>query len=97
MRNNLPTCELITESQRFTQLMFGDQYDVRHFCFILDDVAMVQWCHADSNAARTKNENIFIGAISTAHAHLMLYEVLDKLNRCVLYCDTDSVFTSQLG
>ena len=98
MRNNLPTCELIKESDRFTQLMFGDQDDVRQFCFISDDVAMVQWCHADIKAARTKDVNIFIGAFTTAHARLMLYDVMEKLDRCVLFCDTDSVvFTSQLG
>ena len=78
--------------------MFGDQCDVRQFCFISDDVAMVQWCHADIKAARTKDVIIFIGAFTTAHARLMLYDVLHKLDQRVLYCDTDSVvFTSQPG
>ena len=40
MRNNLPTCKLITLSQRFTQLMFGDQYDVRQFSYQM----MWLWC-----------------------------------------------------
>ncbi len=98
MRSNLPTCELITEPARFTQLMFSDHYDVRQFCFISDDVAMVQWRHADGRASRTKDVNIFIGAMTTAHARLMLYELLDKLQQRVLYCDTDSIiFTSKLG
>ena len=32
------------------------------------DVAMVQLCHGDIKAARTKDVTIFIGAITTAHA-----------------------------
>ena len=59
---------------------------------------MVQWCHADIKAARTKDVNIFIGAFTAAHARLMLYDVLDKLDQQVLYCDMDSVvFTLQPG
>ncbi len=86
MRSNLPKCKLITETARFIQLMFSDHNDVRRFCFISDDVVMVQWRHADGRASRTKDVNIFIGAI-TAHVRLMLYELLDKLQQGVLYCD----------
>lgn len=98
MRNNMPSCELITDPTRFTQLMFSDQFDVRQFCFISDDVALVQWRHADSRGSRIKDVNVFIGAMTTAHARLMLYDVLDTLQERVLYCDTDSiVFTSGAG
>ncbi len=41
MRNNMPSCELITEQSRFMQLMFSNYFDVRQFCFISNDVAMV--------------------------------------------------------
>lgn len=94
----MPSCELITEPSRFTQLMFSDHYNVKQFCFISDDVAMVQWRHADSRGPRIKDVNVFVGAMTTAHARLMLYELLDKLQQRILYCDTDSVvFTSQPG
>ncbi|XP_077961146.1 uncharacterized protein LOC144382995 [Gasterosteus aculeatus] len=96
MRNNMPACELITDPARFTQLMFSDHFDVRQFCFISDDVALVQWRHADARGSRIKDVNVFIGALTTAHARLMLYDLLDKLQERVLYCDTDSiVFTSR--
>lgn len=87
----MPSCELITEQFRFTQLMFSDHYDVPQFCFISDDVAMVQWRHADSSASRIKYVNIFIGAMTTAYTRLMLYNLLDELQERVIYCDTDSL------
>lgn len=98
MRTNMPSCELITDPARFTQLMFSDHYDGRQFCFISDDVAMVQWCHADGRGSRVKDVNVFVGAMTTAYARLTLYDLLDKLQERILYCDTDSViFTSHPG
>ncbi|KAK9535950.1 hypothetical protein VZT92_005782 [Zoarces viviparus] len=98
MRTNMPSCELITDPDRFMQLMFSDAFDVRQFCFISDEVALVQWRHAEAIGSRIKDVNIFIGAMTTAHARLMLYDLLDTLQERVLYCDTDSVvFTSRAG
>lgn len=71
--------------------MFSDQYDVRQFAFVSDDVALVQWRHRTAQSAKTKNINIFIGAMTTAYARLMLYELMDKLGKCCLYADTDRV------
>nr|XP_024657085.1 uncharacterized protein LOC112432909 [Maylandia zebra] len=94
----MPSCELITDPARFTQLMFSDHYDGRQFCFISDDVAMVQWCHADGRGSQVKDVNVFVGAMTTAYARLTLYDLLDKLQERILYCDTDSViFTSHPG
>ena len=48
--------------------------------------------------SRVRDVNVFIGAMTTAHARLMLYDLLNKLQERVLYCDTDSViFTSKEG
>ena len=89
----MASCELIIDP-----LMFSDHFDVRQFCFVSDKVALVQWRHADARASRIKDVNVFVGAMTTAHARLMLYDVLDTLQERVLYCDTDSIiFTSQRG
>ena len=98
MRSNMASCELIIKPDRFTQLMFSDHYDVRQFCFISDEVAMVQWRYVDGRASRVKDVNVFIGAMTTAYARLMLYDVLETLEERVLYCDTDSIiFTAKSG
>ena len=98
MRENQPTCELVTDPEQFARYMFSDQYDVRHFSFVSDNVALVQWRHAVAQSAKTKNINIFIGAMTTAYARLMLYDLMDKLGERCIYSDTDSViFVSKEG
>ena len=98
LRTDLPSCELISEPERFTQLMFSDSYHISHFCFVSDDVALVQWKHKDTRLERARDVNVIVGAVTTAHARLMLYDLLDKLQERVLYCDTDSIiFVSKEG
>ena len=41
LRPDLPTCELIAEPERFTQLMYSDSYHISHFCFVSDEAALV--------------------------------------------------------
>ena len=98
MRENQPTCELVTDPEQLARYMFSDQYDVRQFSFVSDNVALVQWRHAVAQSAKTKNINIFIGAMTTAYARLMLYDLMDKLGERCIYSDTDSViFVSKEG
>ncbi|XP_031153064.1 uncharacterized protein LOC116048233 [Sander lucioperca] len=96
MRNNMMSAEVITDPERFTQLMFSDAIDVRHFSFISPEVAIVQWRHTESQASRVKDVNVFIGAMTSAYARMELYDLLDKLQDRILYCDTDSIiFTTR--
>lgn len=58
----------------------------------------MQWHHADSRGFRIKDVNVFIGAMITAHARLMLYDLLEKLQVGMFYHDTDTVaLTSPAG
>ncbi len=66
MRENQTTCKLVTDPEQFARYMFSDQYDVWQFTFVSDHVAHVQWRHAVTQAAKTKDINIFIGAMTTA-------------------------------
>ena len=77
--------------------MFSDSYHISHFCFISDAVALVQWKHVDARLARARDVNVIVGAVTTAHARLMLYDLLDKLQERVLYCDTDSIIFVSKG
>lgn len=98
MCENQATCELVTDPEQFARYMFSDQYDVRQFSFVSDHVALVQWRYRLAQAALTKNINIFIGAMTTAYARMMLYDLMDKLGERCLYSDTDSViFVSKDG
>ncbi len=98
LREGLPTTEILTEPEQFAQYIFGTERDIRHFSFVSDTVAIVQWSYADGKAAPTRDINVFIGVFTTAHARLELYELMDRLGDRLLYCDTDSVvFTSKEG
>ena len=98
MRENLPTKEILKEPEQFAKHIFGNEYEICHFSFVSEDVALVQWRYPDGVGGQTSNINVFIGAFTTAHARLELYDVMDKLGDRVLYCDTDSViFVSKDG
>ena len=50
------------------------------------------------HAKPNPKSNIFIAAITTAHARLHLYQFIEKLEEHAVYTDTDSVvFTHQPG
>ena len=51
----------------------------------------VDWRYARGYLGENATTNVFLAAFTTAHARLRLYEVLEKLDRKVLYFDTDSV------
>lgn len=76
MRSHTPSYH-----DRFTQLMFRDQYEVQKFCCISDDVAMVQCRHADGRGSWVKD--VFVGAMTTPYARLGLYDLIDKPHECV--------------
>ncbi|XP_076840662.1 uncharacterized protein LOC143485207 isoform X1 [Brachyhypopomus gauderio] len=83
---------LVSEPEAFLQFMFSEMYNVSNFTFVTDDVAMIQWRYADQRCLDPGNSNVFIGLFTTAYARLELYNVMEKLQRRVLYTDTDYRF-----
>ncbi|MGL5746775.1 MAG: DNA polymerase [Weissella cibaria] len=98
LRANLGSTEFLTEPEQFARYIFGSDYVIKHFSFVSDAVAVIQWSYAAQDAGRTRDVNVFIGAFTTAYARLELYNLLEKLDRRVIYTDTDSVvFVSKKG
>lgn len=98
MRENVPVAEMLKDPEKFARYIFGDEYDVTHFSFVSEDVALIQWHPADGYGGHTRDINVFLGAFTTAHARLELYNLMDKLGDRLLYSDTDSlVFVSKDG
>ncbi|KAL2102869.1 hypothetical protein ACEWY4_002037 [Coilia grayii] len=91
MRENLCTTEVIKDPEQFSRFIFGSEYEVTHFSFVSEDVALLQWKHDTEACVRTPDINVFIGAFTTARARLRLYELMDRLGDRLLYSDTDSV------
>ena len=95
MREN-PSFQMLKDPEQFAQHNFGNAYDVTHFSFVSEDVALIQWRHADGYSGQTHDTTVFLGAFTTALARLELYDLIDKLGD--LYSDTDSVvFVSKDG
>ena len=63
--------------------MFSDSNVVRQFSLISYDIAMVQWNHKDVQVSRAQD----VIVVTIAHARLRLYDLLDKLQERILYCD----------
>ena len=98
MRENLSITEVLKDPEQFARFIFGNEYDICHFSFVSDDMALVQWRFVEGCGFQTSNINVFLGAFTTAHARLELYNVMDKLGERLLYSDTDSlIFVSKDG
>ncbi len=98
LRPNLPQTTLVSEPKDFTRIVFGNTDTLSYFSFVSDDVALVQHKPNKEDVCKGRDVNVFIGAFTTAHARLELYELMDRLGDRLLYSDTDSVvFVSRDG
>ncbi len=94
LRCNLPTTELLTDPEDFARHIFGNGRVIKHFSFVSDNVALVQWCYREEDPAPARDVNIFIASFTTAYGRLELYKVMDRLGPRVFYVDTDSLIFS---
>ncbi len=91
MPSNLPQTLLVKDPEDFTRIIFGKTDILKYFTFVSDDVALIQHCRPEGDVCETRDVNVFIGAFTTAHACLELYDLMDRLGDRVLYTDTDSI------
>jgi hypothetical protein len=85
---------LESDVTRFNELLFSDNiYEVRHVSLVSDDVAYV--VYKNLFCKPNPKGNIFVAAFTTAHARIHLYDAVRKLDRRVVYMDTDSVVFNQ--
>ncbi len=98
LRCNLPTTELLIDPEDFARHIFGNVHVIKHFSFVSDSVALVQWCYAEDDPAPARDVNIFIASFTTAYGRLELYKLMDRLGPRVFYVDTDSlIFSTKEG
>ncbi len=79
MREDLAQTMLVKDPEDFTSIVFGKTDTLKFFTFVSDDVALVQCRPPKGDVRQTHDINVFIGAFTTAHARLELYELMDKL------------------
>ena len=97
-RSNLCKTEMITEPQRYYDLLTSDEFEVSNARIVSDNMIEVQYKSVGDFAEPNSKANVVVAAFTTAYARLKLYDLLDLLQERVLYYDTDSViYVSEPG
>ena len=75
----------------FYRLLTDPSVDIRDFHILTDDMVQMEWVHQPDFVPDNLHTNIFIATFTTCWARLKLYSYLEKLDKNVLYFDTDSI------
>ncbi|XP_025163157.1 uncharacterized protein LOC112590523 [Harpegnathos saltator] len=89
-RSNLPNTEIVRTREHLLSLLTSPEHEIINILPINDDVIYVTWRLRQEALVPSSMTNVVIAAYTTAQARLKLYEYLEKLDRRVLYYDTDS-------
>lgn len=65
--------------------------------FPTEDICALQWRQDEGFLSQDSTTNIFLAAFTTCHARMKLYAEIDKLDKAVLYFDTDSIIYASNG
>lgn len=91
-RSNLPTIEFVNSPEKFFSLFHNSDKTIKAVDIMTDHILKIM--HQTKNEPLSFRNNVVIAAFTTCHAWLILYSYLEKLNKRVLYCDTDLVIYS---
>ncbi|KAK5650251.1 hypothetical protein RI129_001280 [Pyrocoelia pectoralis] len=94
-RENLVRCDIVSEPKDFFKLLANPLIQIQSIMPVSDDVMVVNWDRVEGEGDPLQTVNVAIAAYTTAHARLELYDYLEKLDRRVLYYDTDSIIFVQ--
>ena len=89
MQTNKTQSKFVSSAHELYSFFENEQYDVKDLLFPNDHIAMIYY--EDKKDMGSDQTNVVIAAFVTAKARLMLYAELIKLDKRVLYFDTDSV------
>ncbi|XP_015596665.1 uncharacterized protein LOC107268423 [Cephus cinctus] len=89
-RENLPKTEIVTTRQKLVSLLTCPEVEITGILPVDDEVLYVNTSSTSESVIPTAYTNVVIAAYTTAQARLKLYDYLEKLDRRVLYYDTDS-------
>ncbi len=82
---------MITEPQRYYDLLTADEFEVSNARIVSDNMVELQYKSVNEFGEPNSKANVIVAAFTTAYARLKLYDLLDLLQERVLYYDTDSV------
>ena len=83
---------------RFFGVLSDPTKEVQKFHIVANDTIQVECIYKKDCQPEDNNTNIYLATFTTCWARLKLYSVLERVNRKVLYYDTDSViYVSKSG
>ena len=96
-KENMPKTEIVTEPQRFLELLLSSEIIVIAYIPANDDTLYVSWCYRNEVSEISPYINVVIAGCTTAGARLKLNTYLQPLGDRVLYYDTDSIIYVSRG
>ncbi|CAH0559292.1 unnamed protein product [Brassicogethes aeneus] len=97
-RENLMQTSVITEPHELFDMLTDPSVIVNNMIIVSDEMLLMCWTKQEEAVSPLSTVNVAIAAYTTAMARLELYSYLEKLDRRVLYFDTDSIiFTHKEG
>ena len=98
MNNNKVSYKIINDAGEWFKLLENDQYKIHDVKFFNQDTIQVFYSHNKDQFEGGIKTNVAVAAFVTAQGRLHLYNEIEKLDKRVLYCDTDSIiFISRPG
>ena len=98
MNNNKVSYKIINDAGEWFKLLENDQYKIHDVKFFNQDTIQVFYSHNKDQFEGGIKTNVAVAAFVTAQGRLHLYNEMEKLDKRVLYCDTDSIiFISRPG
>ena len=87
-----------TEVDAFFRVLSDPTKDFQDFHIVANDTIQVEWTYKKDCQPEDNKTNIYLATFTTCWARLKLYSILEKIDRNVLYYDTDSViYVSKTG
>ncbi|KAG8238191.1 hypothetical protein J437_LFUL014067 [Ladona fulva] len=95
MRENLPQCSILRGRDELLSLATSPHVELSRVVLVNDEAIFACWNEREESLKTLPTTNIMIACYTTCHARLVLYDYLRKLDRRVLYFDTDSVIFTE--
>ena len=85
--------EYIDNIEKFYKVVLNKNIENLTVAFIEGQNELIYVTYQEKNEClkASFNTNIYVACFTTSHARLRLYDMMDKLNQNVCYCDTDSI------
>jgi len=83
--------EYIDNERDFYRLILNDKIDQISMSFLNNTMVYANYEFRDKFVQTRYNTNLYIACFTTSWARLRLYNMLEKLDKNVCYCHTDSI------